>query len=160
MPPQHVRDLGLRVYREVIEQGKLEVADELVAPDCIDISPLMPCTIGRTGSAPLKYVATMLRGALSEVYVRVHEFLVDGNTGIARITIEGMHEGNLLGGSPTGRWIAWDAIDIIKVRDGKIREHYGIWDGAGLMQQLGVLSTDDVPRQPQAVGDYQYSDHG
>jgi hypothetical protein len=38
--------------------------------------------------------------------------------------------------APTGRWIAWDAIDIIRVRGGTIREHYGLWDEAGLVQQL------------------------
>jgi predicted ester cyclase len=131
-----MRELGLRLYREGFTQGKLEVIDELVAADCIDMSPYLPEGVGRIGPEAVKEVVTMLHCAFSDLYVRVHEIHVDGDTLISRITLEGMHEGECLGVAPIGRWIAWDAIDIIRVRGGRIREHYGLWDEVGLLEQL------------------------
>lgn len=139
MTPDEMRNLGLRVYQEVIEQGKLEVADELIAADCIDISPQEFPGVGRNGPEPLKQFATMMRSAFPDIRVRIHELLTDGDTGIARITFEGTHRGEFFGVPPTGKQIAFDAVDIVKIREGKVREHYGIADMLGLMQQLGVI---------------------
>jgi predicted ester cyclase len=136
----HVRELGLRLYREAFVQGKLDVVDELVAADCIDMSPHLPGGLRRIGPEPLKQVVSMLHRAFPDLCVRIHEIHVDGDTVIGRITFEGMHEGEFRDTAPTGRWIAWDAIDIIRVRGKTIREHYGLWDEVGLLRQL-----DDGP---------------
>jgi predicted ester cyclase len=142
---KHMRELGLRLYREAFARGKLEVVDELVAADCIDMSPRLPEGVGRTGPGPLKEVVRMLHSAFPDLCVRVHELHIDGDTLISRITLEGMHEGKFLDMAPTGRWIAWDAIDIIRVRRGTIREHYGLWDEVGLVQQLHTSPIHERP---------------
>jgi predicted ester cyclase len=51
----------------------------------------------------------------------------------------GTHEGEFLGIPPTGKRIELETIDIIRVRDGKCVEHWGVSDGLALMQQLGVI---------------------
>jgi len=44
-----------------------------------------------------------------------------------------------MGISPTGNRVALDAIDILRVTDGKLTEHWTLPDMFGFMQQLGAL---------------------
>lgn len=143
MTPDEMKAIGLRVYQEVMEKGNVDIVDEVIAPDCIDISPIQPPGIGREGTEPLKMFARMLHAGLSDIHVRVHELLTEGNTGIGRITIEGTHSGEFFGVPATGKKISLDIVDIVKYREGKIREHYGISDQLGLLQQVGVIPSPD-----------------
>ena len=40
---------------------------------------------------------------------------------------------------PTGKEVHLDLIDIVRVSDGRIVEHWNIVDSFGLMQQLGAI---------------------
>ncbi len=60
-------------------------------------------------------------------------------------THHGRHTGELMGIPPTGHTVAYDYVHIIRFRDGKGVEHWGVRDDNTLMRQLGVL-----PERPQA----------
>ena len=51
----------------------------------------------------------------------------------------GTHTGELLGIPPTGREVEILVIDVVRVADGRIVEHWGIVDRLGLLQQLGAI---------------------
>jgi predicted ester cyclase len=53
-------------------------------------------------------------------------------------TFHGTHLGPFMGIPTTGRRVAFDTIDIMAVREGKIVEHWAVADMLSLMQQLGV----------------------
>ena len=40
---------------------------------------------------------------------------------------------------PTGREVAIEVIDIVRVADGQVVEHWNVVDQLGLMRQLGVI---------------------
>jgi predicted ester cyclase len=44
-----------------------------------------------------------------------------------------------MGIPPTGAEVAFDVIDIVRVRDGKMVEHWNIVDSMALMTQLGAI---------------------
>lgn len=44
-----------------------------------------------------------------------------------------------MGIPPTGKQIAYDVIDIVRHRDGKLVEHWNVVDAYGLMAQLGAI---------------------
>jgi predicted ester cyclase len=48
------------------------------------------------------------------------------------------HTGDLMGIPPTGREVAYDYVHILRFRDGKAIEHWGIHDQLTLMRQLGI----------------------
>jgi hypothetical protein len=50
----------------------------------------------------------------------------------------GHHLGKFLGVAPTGRKIQFETVDVMRVRDGKIAEHWGVANLFSLMQQLGA----------------------
>jgi transcriptional regulator with XRE-family HTH domain len=53
-------------------------------------------------------------------------------------TYHGTHRGGFLGVAPTGRKIQFETVDVMRVRNGKITEHWGVANLFSLMQQLGA----------------------
>lgn len=61
--------------------------------------------------------------------------------------------GEWLGIPTTNRKFAIDAVDLFRVQDGKLAEHWDVMDVYGLFRQLGVikqLSPSQVPPTPPA----------
>jgi predicted ester cyclase len=59
----------------------------------------------------------------------------------------GTNTGPFQGMPPTGRPVEVESIDIVRVRDGRYVEHWGVIDMAAMMLQLGML-----PPLPGAEG--------
>lgn len=64
-----------------------------------------------------------------------------GEYATVRWTGRGTHGNDMIEVPATGRTFAVDAISLFRARDGRIAEHWCVWDTAGLMQQIGVLPT-------------------
>jgi predicted ester cyclase len=47
-------------------------------------------------------------------------------------------QGTFLGLAATGRQIHFETVDVMRVRNGKITEHWGVANLFSLMQQLGA----------------------
>jgi predicted SnoaL-like aldol condensation-catalyzing enzyme len=63
----------------------------------------------------------------------------DGSLVTTYKTYHGTHEGPFLSVAPTGRLIHFETVDVMRVREGKITEHWGVANLFSLMQQLGAL---------------------
>ena len=63
-------------------------------------------------------------------------------------TYHGTHRGEFLGVAPTGRKIQFETVDVMRVRDGKIAEHWGVANLFSLMQQLGAWPPDNGEHAP------------
>ena len=55
------------------------------------------------------------------------------------MTATGTMTGELAGMAPTGRCATWDEVHIVRMKDGKAVEHWGVVDAFGMFQQLGLL---------------------
>ena len=58
-----------------------------------------------------------------------------------RATIRGTHEGMFQGIAPMGRRVTFSVIDIVRIEQGRIIEHWGGPDMWDLLQQLGAVMT-------------------
>lgn len=76
------------------------------------------------------------REALPDLRLTVEDRIFGGDKIVARNTWTGTHRGTLLGVAPTGRQITLRTIDIWRVEDGRLAEHWDVIDIAGLQQQL------------------------
>jgi len=52
-------------------------------------------------------------------------------------TYYGTHEGALLGVPPTHRKDHFESVDVMRVRNGRITDHWGVGNLLSLMQQIG-----------------------
>ena len=65
---------------------------------------------------------------------RVHWQSVDGDLVTTFKIYYGTHLGEFLGVPPTGKAIRFETVDAMRVRDGKITEHWGVANLYGVMQ--------------------------
>lgn len=124
----------LRFNREVIERGDAAAAQELLAPDFINRTARPGLSPGPDGM--IYFLLNVLRNALSNLRVDVHQQIAEGDLVTTRKTISGTHTGALLGRAASGKELRIDVIDIVRVRDGRYVEHWGINNLASALAEL------------------------
>jgi steroid delta-isomerase-like uncharacterized protein len=85
--------------------------------------------------ATLAFFQARLTG-VSDLRVSIETSLAAGDKAAASFVYEGAHGGVYYGVAPTGRPMRFTSCDIFRVRDGRIAEHWGMGDIAGVLAQL------------------------
>ena len=124
-----------RNTEEVQGGGNFEVFEELFADDFMDHTPQPNCTPDKAGARGL-YRA--LRTAFPDFHADIHWQAADGELVTTFKTYHGTHRGDFLGLAPTGRSIHFETVDVMRVHEGKITEHWGVANLFSLLQQLGA----------------------
>ena len=128
--------LNRRFVEEVINQGNTDAIDELIDPGVVDHAAPPGFPTGREGA---KQFAAMMRSAFPNLHLTMEDMIAEGEKVVMRSTWSGTHEGEFMGIPATGRQVTVSAIDITRVADGRMVEHWEQFDALGLMQQLGVV---------------------
>ena len=123
-----------RNTEEVQGKGDFDVFDQLFADNFIDHTPQPGTTPDKAG---VRRLYTYLRGAFPDFRAVIHWQLADGDRVTTYKTYYGTREGPLLGVAPTHRRIQFEAVDVMRVHDGKITDHWGVANLLSLMQQIG-----------------------
>jgi len=77
----------------------------------------------------------------------VEDIFSEGDMVAARIAFHGTHRGEFQGIPPTEKRVTFSGIEIDRMVDGKVQEHWFEMDLLGLMQQLGA-----IPEPEQSEG--------
>ena len=125
-----------RLIDEGFSEGNLAVADELVSDQCVEHQNFGPDHA--PGPEGVKAVIASLRRACSDFRLTIEDLTVDGDMVWSRNVGTGTNDGPFMGHPPTGRTMRVDVIDIVRVVDGKIVEHWGVPDRLGALFQLGL----------------------
>jgi len=134
------KSIASRLYLEVFGEGHVEVADELMAADCVSNGPGTPPVIG---TDQIKRQAAILRTAMPDLAVSLEDQLADEDRVCSRWHATGTSTGALhLFGTvipPTGGPVEFEEIRIDRIVGGRIVESWFIPDRFSVWQQLGVL---------------------
>ena len=133
----------LRLFEEVLNQGKLEVLDEIALPDHVEHNPFPQQSQGVEG---LKQRVSMVRAAFNPHFTIEH-LLADGDKVAVMWTNQGTHVGAWFGFPPTEKSITTHGVDIHQLRDGRLAEHWDVVDVTDFLTKVGVL-----PAPPAAAG--------
>ena len=132
---QENKDIARRYYEEVLNGGDVDALDELVVLDYDEHDPLPGQGTGRQG---IKDRVRMLRGAFDPRFT-IQDLVAEGDKVVVRWTNTGTHVGEFMGIAATGRPYAIAGIDIHRIQDGRLAEHWHVVDLFSQMQQLGLL---------------------
>lgn len=124
-----------RFVEEVQNQKNWEVYDELNDPEFVNHSA-PPGMTDREGSK--QYLDAFL-GGFPDCRVTIDDMIAEGDQVVTKKTFRGTHTGEFAGIPPTGKPVTLQYVDIMRVRDGRITEHWLSMDQLSFMQQLGVL---------------------
>jgi predicted ester cyclase len=131
-----------RFVEEFQSQARVEVLDELLSRDFVNHSGTVkdiPGMEGATDFEGMLEIDRMYRRSFPNQRVTILDQAAEGDKVWTYKRFETVHEGEFMGIAPTGKAIVADAIDIMRVVDGKIVEHWAVQDVWGLMRQLGAV---------------------
>jgi steroid delta-isomerase-like uncharacterized protein len=132
-------DVVRRNVEAVQNGGDFAVFDEIFADDFTDHTPQQGVAADKQG---VRTLYTGLRQAFADFHADIHWQTVDGDKVTTFKTYRGTHRGEFLGVPATGQDIHFDTLDVFRVREGLLTDHWGIADLFGVLIQLGRLSAD------------------
>ena len=121
---------------EVINQNRLDRADDLVKEDFIELDPLPGQQQGREG---LKDVLAMMRTAFPDIHWTITEMVSEGEKVVSRFHWTGTHRAPFLGIPATGKPVEVKGVVIDRLEAGKMADSRILMDTLALLQQLGVI---------------------
>jgi steroid delta-isomerase-like uncharacterized protein len=143
MTPDDLKSRARRVVEEVLNQGDLAVANELISPDCVHHIPGGPPVPGVTA---LRDWLALTLSIFPDFHAIVEDEIAEGDRVVQRITCYGTYEGEFSGVRPTGQQVSFQIIGISRAgEDGKIAEHWTSADLPAVLRQLAGLAPVPVP---------------
>ena len=117
-----------RFIEEVINQNRMDRADDLVLEDFVELDPFPAQRQGREG---LKEVLGMMRTAFPDIHWVVDEMVAEGDTVVTRFSWTGTHRGAFLGVPATGRNVTVKGVVIDQLANGKMNKSRLLMDRYG-----------------------------
>lgn len=128
-----------RVYHQAFGKRNLDVLDELMADDFVAHAPTEPGHDAEEQDRErLKEEFRRNFKAFPDLTFSLDEIIAEDDTVAIRWQATGTHEGPLMELPPTGKQVTLKGMNFLRLEGGKIVEDWVLWDGMGLMQQLGI----------------------
>ena len=128
-----------RNVEEVQNSGNFAVFDAIFAADFVDHTPQQGVPADKEG---VRTLYTALRSAFADFHAEIHWQSVQDDKVTTFKTSSGIHHDTFLGVPATGRPVRFDTLDVFRVQQGHLTDHWGVADLLGVLVQLGALSSD------------------
>jgi predicted ester cyclase len=116
------------------EQGEADArtADFIAhAPASLEPAPL-------DSDAWTQFLSAFLEG-FPDLHITVEDAVAEGELVAQRLLFKGTHTGVFQGLPPTNRQVMFSGLELNRMVDGKVAEHWVEMDQVALLQQLGLL---------------------
>ena len=125
-----------RMY-DLLSAGDIDGFGDLIADDFIEHEETPGLEPTKEG---VKQFFHMYRAAFPDLRMEPQDVVASGDKVVARARATGTNQGEFVGMPATGKSVDVQLIDIIRFGDdGLAREHWGVFDALGMMQQLGAI---------------------
>jgi steroid delta-isomerase-like uncharacterized protein len=124
-----------RFVEEVQNNKNWAVYDELNDPDFVNLSAPPGAPADREGG---KVYLKAFTEAYPDVHYTIDDMIAEGDRVVTKKTFTGTNTGEFAGMPATGKRVTLQFVDIMRVRDGKIVEHWLCVDQLSWLQQLGL----------------------
>jgi predicted ester cyclase len=137
-PAIHEELVG-RYFREVLDQGKVELVEQIFHPRCVMHRP------GGTvvGIDSVRGVAERTKETFSQFETQIHDIFGSGDRLVVRLSHCGVGAGvwrSRLGNyDVSGKTVTWNAIAIFRFEEQKIIEEWVTRDELAMILQFGLL---------------------
>ena len=110
---------------------------KLLSPDYINHNPGMPNPI--PGPDGLKPIVEAIRKAFPDLKYVIENMVVSDDQVAVQTTMHGTHTGDFFGIAPTHKVIKVNQMQIERIANNKIIEHWRVTDELSLLKQLGQI---------------------
>jgi steroid delta-isomerase-like uncharacterized protein len=91
------------------------------------------------GPDGLKPIVAAIRKAFPDLHYEIKDIVVNDSMAVARVVVTGTQLDSLFNLPATGKKINVNQINMEKIRNGQIVEHWRVTDELTLMKQLGFV---------------------
>jgi predicted ester cyclase len=124
-----------RLYNEVLGQGRMDVLDQLLAPNFFDRS--FPDN-GVSGRDQFRATVESFREAFPHAEWTVSDVTTKGDVVTARLKWQARHEGEFLGVEPTGEVMGAESVSCFRLLNGQFVEHWSVGSESNVAEKLGM----------------------
>lgn len=140
--PEENKATAREFVQRVMNEHDMDYLDSMLADDMVENNPLDP-SMGNDRKAVLATFEVMF-AASPDARAEVLDMVASGDRVAIRSRYSGIDNGTgwgaMMGAPATGKSFAIEGIDVAVIgEDGKMKEHYGVFDVMGMMGQLGLL---------------------
>ncbi len=121
---------------EWMNQKNIDAALSLCSPNFVDHGSRSEMGQGIEAS---RQFFKMQFAAFPDMHATLEDIIAEGDKVVTRMTLRGTNTGPFMGMPPTGKSATWSFIDIFRIADGQLAEHWVEMDSGVLMQQLGLV---------------------
>src|SRR2546422_9028203 len=133
------------LYEEVLNEGRLELLDQIAWPEHVEHNPFPHQSQGAEG---LKQRASMVRAAFNPHFTIEH-VIAEGDKVAIMWSNQGTHVGDWFGFAPTGKSVNTHGVDIHLLRNGRLAEHWDVVDIVNFLTSVGVLQAPPAAARTQ-----------
>ena len=126
----------VRRWIEAYNNRDTQAEADARAPGYVAHAPGLPGPLD--SEAWTQFIASFAE-AFPDLRLTVEDIFSEGDMVAARIAFHGTHRGEFQGIPPTNKQVAFSSIEIDRMVDGKVQEHWFELDQLGLMRQLGAI---------------------
>jgi predicted ester cyclase len=127
-----------RMFDEGFSTGDDTIVDELCSPELVE-HQFGLAGRGAEAIAHVKAAILDVHGMAPDMRFTVEDAVENGDTIWVRVRGRGTATGPFFG-PPSGRPLDFTVIDVARVVDGRIVEHWGVPDRFAVLAQTGVLA--------------------
>ena len=127
-----------RFVEQVQNNNNWDAYDELNDPEFVNLSAPPGVPADREGG---KMFLQSFANGFPDARFTVNDMVAEADQVVTKKTVSATHTGEFAGISPTGNRVELTYVDILRLRDGRIVEHWLSMDQLKFMQQLGVIPT-------------------
>jgi steroid delta-isomerase-like uncharacterized protein len=124
-------------FNKVWNNGNIDVLDDLLSADYVNHTP--STANPPKGPDGLKPIVFAIRRAFPDLHYEIKDLIATKDKVVARVIMSGTQTDSLFGLPPTGLKVVVNQINIEKIEDGKIAEHWRVTDELTMMKQQGFI---------------------
>ncbi len=108
-----------------------------IAPDFVRHDPGLDFEV--RGPEGVRRLGEVLHGGVTEMTLPIEDVIAEGDRVLVRLRFQGRHTGDLMGLPASGRTVDIAVMDLFRIVDGRLVEHWALLDTLGLLKQVGAL---------------------
>lgn len=136
---EHNQHLIEIYFNQIWNQGRLELLERIIAPDYINHSASI--SNPEPGPKGLYPIVQSIRKGFPDLHYDIKDLVITDEKVVARVIMTGTLLGELWGIKPNGKRIEVNQINIERIENGMIKEHWRVTEELLMMKQLGVVTT-------------------
>jgi predicted SnoaL-like aldol condensation-catalyzing enzyme len=133
---RHNKDVVELLCKTVFQKHDFSQIDEIMRDDYIQHNE--DCPQGKAGFK--QFFEDIFKG-LPDFSYTMNKIVAEGDIVMMYSTTTATHLNEWLGNPPTGNKLKFDVVDIFRIQDGKIAEHWDVADTLKLFTQVGKVKS-------------------